>query len=187
MSTTQMGMYANVHIIRHNMKKGGIVQHINAKNKITSYGLTSIAKMLNGDYVYVSPDEINLYVPNYVAVGTVDNDITDNSSIHGSYSVQYTDRALRAEYFVTDNVRQRLPIVQKNTTFAQNESFVTLEMKSYIMEDQMVNYNIREIGLFTDSDGNTCIARVILPENSMFIKEAGDVVDIIWKIVVASV
>lgn len=187
MSTTQMGMYANVHIIRHNMKKGGIVQHINAKNKITSYGLTSIAKMLNGDYIYVSSDDINIYVPNYVAVGTVDDSMSDNN-IHNSYSVQYTDRALRSEYLLTPNyVKQRLPIVQKNTTFAQNESFVTLEMKSYIMEDQMVNYNIREIGLFADLDGNTCIARVILPENSMFIKEAGDVVDIIWKIVIASV
>lgn len=189
-NSTQMGMYTNVHIIRHNMKKGGIIQQINVKNKITSYGLTSIAKLLNGDFTNITLEELNLYIPNYVAVGTIDKDASD-SAIHENenYStVSYIDRALRSEYLTEGtNAKQRLPIVQKNTLFAQNESFVTIELKSYIMEDQMVGYNIRELGVFADLEGSTCFARVVLPEGSMFVKEAGDVVDIVWKIIVASV
>ena len=186
MNDAQMALYTNVYIIRHNMAKGGIIQNIKVKNKITSFGLTSIAKLLNGDFNEVTLSDVNIFVPNYVAVGTVNKNLVD-SVINTNYSVQYIDRQLDEEYTNADNKKERLAIAQKNFSFSQDESMVTLEMKSYIMEDQMAGYNIRELGLFTNKEDNTCWARVILPENSMFVKEKGEVVDIVWKIIIASV
>lgn len=187
MNDAQMALYTNVFVIRHNMAKGGIIQNIKVKNKITSFGLTSIAKLLNGDFNEVTLSDVNIFVPNYVAVGTVDSAVVNDNVINNGHSVQYIDRQLEDEYTNADNKKERLAIAQKNFSFSQDESMVTLEMKSYIMEDQMIGYKIRELGLFTNKEDNTCWARVILPVNSMFTKEKGEVVDIVWKVIIASV
>jgi len=177
MDNAQIAMYSNVYVVRHNMKKGGIIQKIGIKNRVTSLGLTSIAKLLSGSFTNVTLNDVNIFVPNYVAIG----------SYVGQTSVSCSDRQLEIEYVNNENKKERLPIVQRNFNFTQDSSAVILELKSYIMEEQMVNYRISELGLFTNKDDNTCWARVILPSQSAFIKEQGEIVDIVWKIIIASV
>lgn len=175
--SSQLDLKINVKIRVRNRKTGKIVKEVEASNRVTNLMLAGIANLIYGDTEF-----LNRYVPAYVAVG--DCTTPSAGANVSNVSVSVSDTMLYGEIPLNSTgFNERIKVSGK--TITNNSNYITVGMNGYIHSSTFTEKTIKEVGLFTKSSGNNCLARVILAEP--VVKGLEDVIDIVWGITSTSV
>lgn len=172
----------NVTIRVINKKTNSVIDTIRKSNRVTKLALMGLIKFTNGEFNPSSPDYMYFmqkYIPRYLALGT---NISTEINEGVSSMVDVNDSKLLSE--ITDRVtgdNLRIKLSQRNQIINRyTDPYIKLVIKCYIPENMFNGEIIREAGLFTDSTGNNCWARIVLPKQ---ISKTEDIVlDIVWEL-----
>ena len=180
--SNQFDIPFNVTIRVVNKKTNTIIDTIRKSNRVTKLAIMGLIKFTNGEFNPSSPEYLYFtqkYIPRYLALGT--NVATEiNQGV--SSMVDVNDSKLLAEIVdktTGDNLRIKLP--QRNQIINRyTDPYMKLVIRCYVPEEMFNGEIIREAGLFTDSTGNNCWARIVLPRQ---ISKTEDIVlDVVWEL-----
>lgn len=165
----------NVRIIRRTAN-GRELDRREGKNRVTKLALMGIIRMINGEFTNKTPEDIDNYVPHYLALGSNSG---DNINPGVTSAVTVNDSKLLHE------ISPRIKLTQRNIIEnRETNPFIKLTIRVFIPVDQYVGETIGEAGLFTKESGNNCWARIAFEPIQ---KQANEVLDVTWEITVMSV
>lgn len=165
----------NVRIIRRTAN-GREIERREGKNRVTKLALMGIIRMINGEFTNKTPEDIDNYVPHYLALGSNLGGII-NPGV--SSSVTVNDSKLLYE------IPPRIKLTQRNIIEnRETNPFIKLTIRVFVGVDDYVNQTIGEAGLFTKDSGNNCWARIAFDPIQ---KMSNEVLDVTWEITVMSV
>lgn len=165
----------NVRIIRRTAN-GRELDRREGKNRVTKLALMGIIRMINGEFTNKTPEDIDNYVPHYLALGS---NAGDNINPGVTSAVTVNDSRLLHE------ISPRIKLTQRNIIEnRETNPFIKLTIRVFIPVDQFVGETIGEAGLFTKESGNNCWARIAFDPIQ---KQANEVLDVTWEITVMSV
>lgn len=180
--SNQFDIPFNVTIRVVNKKNNTVIDTIRKSNRVTKLALMGLIKFTNGEFNPSSPDFMYLtqkYIPRYLALGTnVATEINEGVSS----MVDVNDAKLLSE--IVDKVtgdNLRIKLTQRNQIINRyTDPYMKLVIRCYIPETMFNGEIIREAGLFTDSTGNNCWARIVLPKP---VSKTEDIVlDVVWEL-----
>jgi len=180
--SSQLLPQINVLINKRDSKTGRILETRMVKNRVTKLALLGIVRLINGEFNNTTPLNIENYIPKYLALGS---NTAEEISPGVTTEVTVNDSRLLDEIIGSNNLQQRILLTQKN--ILENNlvnPYIKLTMKVFIPTDAFVNEVIGEAGLFTQSSGNNCWARVAF---APFTKTYNEVIDVTWDINIMSV
>lgn len=172
--SAQFSVKSNV-CMRKFDKHNNLEQEFVGSNRVTKLGIIGIVKFINGEFNDSNYEILSNYIPKYLAVGTNRPDV----SVTGiSTEVTVNDSRLLSE------ISPRILITKRNSIENQHtDEYMKLIIKCYIPSDLYVGQTIREAGLFCNSTGNNCWARIGVTD---IYKEEGSVIDVTWEITIIS-
>lgn len=185
-SSVQAEIKANVYITQRNKRTGRVIKEVIGSNRVTKLALMGLIKFTNGEFNPSSPEYMEFhkkYIPSYLALGT---NITTEINEGVSSIVEVNDAKLLSEIVDKSNGSSlRIKLPQRNIINNRyTDPYIKLTIKCYIPETQFNGEVIREAGLFTDSTGNNCWARIALPDP--ITKTDDSVLDIVWELTFVS-
>ena len=174
--SSQIDPMNNVRIIRRDGRTGKEIARIEEHNRVTKLALMGIVRMINGEFNESTPEDINNYIPKYLAIGSNRASIV-NEGVTSEVTVD--------DAKLLDELSPRILLTQKNILENRvNNPYVKLTIKVFIPVDHYVNETIGEAGLFVKESGNNCWSRVAF---TPFVKEVNEAVDITWEIKLLSI
>lgn len=166
----------NVRVRKRDAKTGRIIEERKGKNRVTKLCLMGIIRMINGEFNNTTPEDINDYIPKYLALG---------SNRAGGINQGVTSEVTVNDSKLLDEISPRILLTQKNIVENRlTNPFIKLTIKVFIPVDMFVGETIGEAGLFTKNSGNNCWARIAFDP---ILKAANEVFDVTWEITVMSV
>lgn len=173
---SQIAPQINVRICRRDAKTGRIIEKREGKNRVTKLALMGIVRMINGEFNSTTPEDINDYIPKYLALG---------SNRAGGINPGVTSEVTVNDSKLLDEISPRILLTQKNILENRlTNPFIKLTIKVFIPVDMFVGESIGEAGLFAKKTGNNCWARIAFDP---IIKNPNEVFDVTWEITVMSV
>lgn len=173
---SQIAPQFNVRIRRRDAKTGRIIEERKGKNRVTKLCLMGIIRMFNGEFNNTTPEDINDYIPKYLALG---------SNRAGAINPGVTSEVTVNDSKLLDEISPRILLTQKNIVENRlTNPFIKLTIKVFIPVDMFVGETIGEAGLFAKESGNNCWARIAFDP---LLKGANEVFDATWEITVMSV
>lgn len=155
----------------------GETKVIEKHNRFLKFGIYGIVRWLNGEFNTSTPQQIQNYIPRYLALGS--NLASGNDSGGVTTEVTVNDTRLLSELKY-----DRARLTQRNIiTNRYNDPYIKLTIKHYIPVTAYVGESIAEAGLFAESTGNNAIARITFDR---FIKDEETVIDVTWEITIVS-
>ena len=165
-------------IVTQRASNGKVINKITYHNTITKRLATGISNYLASYFTRRGSDAIP-YIPSYVAVG--DGVKNSNSPLQNTFSER---TGLDGEYLDDSNSKHRYVISNKEPGSLSDENYSSVSFRTFISSDDLRDgYVIREIGLFSDSSGNTLLSRVVIDEPGL-VKKQGSAIDILWNLLI---
>lgn len=165
-------------IVTQRASNGKVIDKITYHNTITKRLATGISNYLASYFTRRGSDAIP-YIPSYVAVG--DGKKNSNAPLQNTFSER---TGLDGEYLDDSNSKHRYVISNKEPGSLSNENYSSVSFRTFISSDDLRDgYVIKEIGLFSDSSGNTLLSRVVIGEPGLE-KKQGSAIDILWNLLI---
>ena len=179
----------NVKILRKS-SDGSIIGETAVKNRILrEYGVYSYIRFILGSFKNNSIYDFEQYIPKYLAVGSNKAPLTGAPGT--TTSVQFSDMSLFHELDDTTTTgesieKNRIKLNRANyISDNDDDTYLKIQYEAYIPENRFVGQEIGELALMTMPTGWNAYARVTgFPS---FVKQPGEVIQIIWEISVISV
>lgn len=169
----------NVVVTKRDTKTGRVIQQEKGHNKCLKQQLLGIIKFLDGEYNYTTNETEQDYykwIPRYLGVGT--NTATGQQT-NITTTVNINDTRLLNEIGPRVQLPQRNKIISRN-----NQNYMQLVIKTYLPNQLFNNQLISEAGLFSESEGNNCLFRIVFPGIQ---KDENSIIEVVWTISVISV
>lgn len=177
-SSTNMNV--NVRLSMRNKDTGEILHTVEGHNRVTKMAIMGLIRFCNGEFNDTTPLTILNYIPRYLALGS-NTAGTINPGV--SSEVTVNDSKLLSEILDNTGKPMRIKLTQRNIENRYTNPYIKLTIRVFIPVDQFVGEKLGEAGLFTDTSGNNCWARITFEP---FTKEMNTVVDVTWEITIVS-
>lgn len=177
----------NIRVLRTD---GTMVRETAVKNRVLrEYGIYSYIRFILGSFNNDSLWDYKQYVPKYLAVGSNVAPLTGAPGTETA--VKFTDISLFHEIDDTSVTGEpiennRIKLNRANyVSDSDEDDYLKVQYEAYIPENRFVGHEIGELALMTDKVGWNAYARVTgFPS---FVKQPGEVIQVIWEITVISV
>lgn len=184
LKSQQFNLLANVRIRVIDKKHNRVVDEVKGSNRVTKQAIMGLIKFLNGEFNPSMPNFVentNFYIPRYLALGT-NNPAVINPGVSTFVTVNDTK--------LLDELPPRIKLTQRNTIENRYTApYIKLIIRCYVQNELYLDSGvdsatIREAGLFSDYQGDNCLARIVLPKS--IVKTKDMVLDVTWELTLIS-